>query len=68
MRAGQDGLTYLVSPRGQIVNQLEPYSPGVLRLESLPAPRWALRGGSVIGFLGGVLPYFGVVSGATKAS
>ena len=44
VRAGQDGLTYLVSPRGQIVNQLEPYSPGVLRLESLPAPRWALRG------------------------
>ena len=68
MRAGQDGLTYLVSP-GRIVNQLEPYSPGVLRLESLPAPRWALRGWlRRLDFWVGVLPYFGVVSGATKAS
>jgi apolipoprotein N-acyltransferase len=43
IRAGQDGLTYALSWRGEILAQLPQYRPGVLRVDSLPGPSDSLR-------------------------
>jgi len=44
LRAGQDGLSYALSPHGQIISAIEPYRAGVLRVERVPGPIWSLRG------------------------
>jgi len=44
LRAGQDGLSYALSPHGQIIAAIEPYRAGVLRIEKIPGPVWSLRG------------------------
>ncbi len=44
IRAGQDGLTYAVSPHGRLLKALAPYQAGVLYIDRLPGPLWSLRG------------------------
>ena len=44
IRAGQDGLSYLVSPSGRLLKTLAPYQAGVLRIDRMPGPLWSLRG------------------------
>ncbi len=44
IRAGQDGLSYLVSPHGRLLKSLPPYRAGVLQIDRMPGPLWSLRG------------------------
>ena len=44
IRAGQDGLSYLVSPSGRLLKSLTPYQAGVLQIDRMPGPLWSLRG------------------------
>lgn len=44
VRAGQDGLTYALDPRGMILRHLPRYGAGTLRVDALPGPRATLRG------------------------
>ncbi len=43
IRAGQDGRTYALSWRGEILAELPEYRPGVLHIETLPGPSDTLR-------------------------
>ena len=44
VRSSQDGLSYVVSPRGRLLQVIEPYRQGVLRIDELPASLWSVRG------------------------
>lgn len=44
IRAGQDGLSYVLSPRGRVLKTLTPYQAGVLHVDRVPGPLWSLRG------------------------
>ncbi|MDE0881021.1 MAG: hypothetical protein OSB21_00345 [Myxococcota bacterium] len=44
IRAGQDGFSYAVSPRGELLWHLPRYKPGLMRIASLPGALPSLRG------------------------
>ena len=43
VRAGQEGLTYVLGPDGSVLTHLKRYQPGVLRVDQVPGPRPTLR-------------------------